>query len=77
MLRLTVCSSSGQAYGVLWQILTRNHRGVAILFLVAVFVRAEALHKARVALTQQLENREGKSISKDVLRSEETSNPTR
>lgn len=35
-------------------LLTGNHRGVAVLFLVAVFVGAEALHKACVALRQQL-----------------------
>lgn len=36
------------------KILTGNHWGIAVLLLVAVFVGTEALHKAQVALSQEL-----------------------
>lgn len=36
------------------KVLTRNHRGVAVLLLVAVLVGTEAFHEAQVALSQKL-----------------------
>lgn len=36
------------------RLLTGNHRGIAVFLFVAVFVGAETLHEAQVALSQEL-----------------------